>query len=61
MQPVTWQGLIWRLLRASVVAGAVALLNIFLVWEFAHFLGPRVSFSLAFVLALTTHFLLSKF
>lgn len=61
MQPVKWQGLIWRLLRASVVAGMVAVLNIFLVWVFAHFLGPRVSFTLAFLLSLATHFLLSKF
>ena len=48
MWPVKWQGLIWRLIRASVVAGLVAVLNIFLVWVFAHFLGPRVSFTLAF-------------
>jgi len=61
MWPVKWQGLIWRLIRASVVAGLVAVLNIFLVWVFAHFLGPRVSFTLAFLLALATHFLLSKF
>jgi putative flippase GtrA len=61
MHPVHWQGLIWRLLRAAVVAGAVAVLNIFLVWTFAHFLGPRVSFTLAFLISLTTHFLLSKF
>lgn len=56
-----WQGLIWRLLRASIVAGVVAVLNIFLIWIFAHFLGPRVSFTVAFLLALATHFLLSKF
>jgi len=61
MQPVNWQGLIWRLVRASVVAGVVAVLNVFLVWLFAHFVGPRVSFTLAFLLALATHFLLSKF
>ena len=61
MQPVHWQGLIWRLVRAAVAAGIVAALNIFLVWMFAHFLGPRVSFTLAFLLSLATHFLLSKF
>ena len=61
MRSVHWQGLIWKLVRAAVAAGIVAVLNIFLVWLFAHFLGPRVSFSLAFLLSLTTHFLLSKF
>jgi putative flippase GtrA len=56
-----WQGLFWKLARAGLVAGIVAAINFFLVWLFAHFLGPRTSFSLAFVSALTIHFLLSKF
>src|SRR4029077_17382445 len=56
-----WQGLFWKLARASWVAISVAAINLFLVWLLAHFLGPRKSFSLAFVSALTIHFLLSKF
>ena len=56
-----WQGLFWKLTRAGLVAGTVAAINFFLVWLFVHFLGPRTSFSLAFVSALTIHFLLSKF
>jgi putative flippase GtrA len=56
-----WQGLFWKLARAGVVAGIVAVINFFLVWLLAHFLGPRTSFTLAFIAALVIHFLLSKF
>jgi putative flippase GtrA len=44
-----------------VTGAAVAALNFVSLWLFMHVLGPRVSFSLAFLIALAAHFTLSKF
>jgi putative flippase GtrA len=57
---MAWQGLLWKVVRASATAGAVAVINFSLIWLFAHFLSPSAAFTLAFVLALASHFALSK-
>jgi putative flippase GtrA len=48
-------------LRAGGTGATVAALNFVALWILVHFFGPRVSFSLAFLIALAAHFTLSKF
>jgi putative flippase GtrA len=48
-------------MRAGGTGATVAALNFVSLWILVHFFGPRVSFSIAFLIALATHFTLSKF
>ena len=49
-----------KVARAAVTGSAVAVLNFISLWVFVHIFGPKVSFSLAFLIALAAHFTLSK-
>jgi putative flippase GtrA len=55
------QAIFPKVTRAGVTGAAVAALNFAALWILVHFFGPRVSFSLAFLIALAAHFALSKF
>jgi putative flippase GtrA len=55
------QAIFPKVTRAGVTGAAVAALNFVALWILVHFFGPRVSFSLAFLIALAAHFTLSKF
>jgi putative flippase GtrA len=48
-------------MRAGGTGATVTALNFASLWILVHFFGPRVSFSLAFLIALAAHFTLSKF
>jgi putative flippase GtrA len=48
-------------MRAGGTGATVAALNFVALWILVHFFGPRVSFSIAFLIALAAHFTLSKF
>lgn len=50
-----------KVARAATTGAAVAVLNFASLWIFVHIFGPKVSFSLAFLIALAAHFSLSKF
>jgi putative flippase GtrA len=58
---VEQQAIFPKVTRAGVTGAAVAALNFVSLWVLAHFFGPKVSFSLAFLVALSAHFTLSKF
>lgn len=47
-------------MRAGGTGVTVAALNFVSLWILLHFFGPRVSFSIAFLIALAVHFTLSK-
>lgn len=55
------QAIFLKVLRAGGTGAAAAAVNFTSLWIFVHLFGPRVSFSLAFLLALVAHFTLSKF
>jgi putative flippase GtrA len=55
------QAIFPKVTRAGVAGATVAALNFVSLWILVHFFGPRVSFSLAFLIALAAHFALSKF
>ena len=48
-------------MRAGGTGASVAALNFVSLWILVHFFGPRISFSIAFLIALAAHFSLSKF
>jgi putative flippase GtrA len=50
-----------KVTRAATTGAVVAALNFVSLWIFVHIFSPRVSFSLAFLIALAAHFTLSKF
>lgn len=50
-----------RVMRFLVVGGAVTVLDLSLVWLFQFFLPPLGAISLAYLSAVTCHFLLNKF
>jgi putative flippase GtrA len=54
------QAFFLKVLRAGGTGTAAAALNFASLWIFVRFFSPRVSFSLAFLLALAAHFTLSK-
>ena len=54
------QAIFPKVTRAGVTGAAVAALNFAALWILVHLFGPRVSFSLAFLIALAAHFVLSK-
>ncbi len=49
-----------KVTRAATTGAAVAVLNFVSLWIFVHIFGPKVSFSLAFLIAVAAHFTLSK-
>lgn len=55
------QAFLPKVTRAATTGAAVAALNFVSLWIFVHIFGPKVSFSLAFLIALAAHFTLSKF
>jgi len=55
------QAFFLKVLRAGGTGAAAAVINFAALWVFVRFFSPRVSFSLAFLLAVAAHFTLSKF
>jgi putative flippase GtrA len=54
------QAFLLKVMRAGGTGATVAALNFVSLWILVHFLSPKVSFSIAFLIALAAHFTLSK-